>query len=142
MKRVWQVILLLVLGIGLPLVLLFVFVLLDAQPTIIMPTVAVLPSVTASPTATVTFTPSNTPTPSHTPTPTSTATPTVTPPASPARSALLEFLVAVLPPVAGASLAYHFAGREQWDPVAWAALGGAAGFLLGGGCLLWMRRND
>jgi len=62
-------------------------------------------------------------------------------PAGP-RSALLEFLIAVLPPSTGASLAYYFAGRTQLDPVAWSALGGAVGFLLGWGCLLWIRRKD
>ena len=62
-------------------------------------------------------------------------------PAAP-RSALLEFLIAVVPPSTGASLAYYFAGREQLDPVAWSALGGAVGFLLGWGSLLWIRRKD
>jgi hypothetical protein len=61
---------------------------------------------------------------------------------APARSALLEFLIAVIPPSAGASLAYYLASRDQLDPVAWSALGGAAGFLLGWGCLLWIRRKD
>ena len=60
----------------------------------------------------------------------------------PPRSALLEFLIAVVPPSTGASLAYYFAGREQLDPVAWSALGGAVGFLLGWGSLLWIRRKD
>jgi hypothetical protein len=58
------------------------------------------------------------------------------------RSALLEFLIAVVPPSTGASLAYYFAGREQLDPVAWSALGGAVGFLFGWGSLLWIRRKD
>jgi hypothetical protein len=61
---------------------------------------------------------------------------------APRRSALFEFLIAVIPPSAGASLAYHLASRDQLDPVAWSALGGAAGFLLGWGCLLWIRRKD
>lgn len=63
------------------------------------------------------------------------------PQAAPAHSALLEFMVAVIPPSVGASVAYYFALRDQLDPVAWSALGGAAGFLLGWGCLLWIRRK-
>lgn len=63
-------------------------------------------------------------------------------PATPSRSALSEFLIAIVPPCIGASLAYHLAQRGQLDPVAWSALGGALGFLLGWGCLLWIRRND
>ncbi len=63
-------------------------------------------------------------------------------PAAPPRSALIEFLIALVPPCVGASLAYHLAQRGQLDPVAWSALGGAFGFLLGWGCLLWIRRND
>lgn len=61
---------------------------------------------------------------------------------APPRSALLEFLVAVVPPSLGASAAYYLAHRDQLDPVAWSALGGAAGFLLGWGCLLWIRRRN
>lgn len=58
------------------------------------------------------------------------------------QSSFAEFLVAVVPPSLGASVAYYVAVRDQLDPVAWAALGGAAGFVLGWGCLLWMRRKD
>ncbi len=66
--------------------------------------------------------------------------PTASP--APPRSALLEFLVAVVPPSVGASVAYYLAQRDGLDPVAWSALGGAAGFLLGWGCLLWIRRRS
>jgi hypothetical protein len=63
-------------------------------------------------------------------------------PATPRRrSAALEFAAAVVPPAVGAGLAYAFAAKDQLDPVAWSALGGAVGFLLGWVGLLWLRRS-
>jgi predicted Zn finger-like uncharacterized protein len=61
---------------------------------------------------------------------------------APGSSAVTEALVAVLPAVAGAGLAYDLAGRQHQDPVTWAALGGAVGLLLGWACLLWIARKD
>ncbi len=53
-----------------------------------------------------------------------------------------EFLVAVVPTGACAGIAYYFAAQQQLDPIALTALGGAAGLLLGWGCLLWIRRKN
>lgn len=54
----------------------------------------------------------------------------------------LDFVLALVPSSAGAGIAYYLAGQHQVDPVTWTALGGAAGLLLGWGCLLWIRRAD
>jgi hypothetical protein len=59
-----------------------------------------------------------------------------------ARSPFVESLIALLPAVAGAGLAYDLAGRSNQDTIAWAALGGAVGLLLGWACLLWIGRKD
>ena len=48
-------------------------------------------------------------------------------------------LAMVLTTAAGARLAYHFG---QGAPVAWSALGGALGVLVGWGCILWIQRKD
>ncbi len=53
-----------------------------------------------------------------------------------------EFLVAVVPTGACAGFAYYFAAQQQLDPISLTALGGAAGLLLGWGCLLWIRRKN
>jgi len=57
-------------------------------------------------------------------------------------TAAVELLIAILPAVAGAGLAYDLAGRQHEDPITWAALGGAVGLLLGWACLLWIGRKD
>ena len=62
--------------------------------------------------------------------------------AAPDRSAIVEFLVAVVPASGGAAMAYHLAERQSQDPITWAALGGAIGLLLGWACLLWIGRDD
>ncbi len=54
----------------------------------------------------------------------------------------LDLVLAIVPSAAGAAVAYHLAGQNQVDPITWTALGGAAGLLLGWGCLLWIRRAD
>ncbi len=55
---------------------------------------------------------------------------------------IAEFLVAVVPTGACAGIAYYFAAQQQLDPISLTALGGAAGLLLGWGCLLWIRRKN
>lgn len=57
-------------------------------------------------------------------------------------SILAEIAVLLVPAALGAGLAYYLAGVQQADPVTWSALGAAAGFVIGWGGLLWMRRKD
>ena len=66
--------------------------------------------------------------------------PTVNP-SLPRRPNAHELAVAVVPSIVGAGLAWFVAGETGADPVTWTALGAAAGFLLGWGCLLWIRRE-
>jgi hypothetical protein len=63
-------------------------------------------------------------------------------PSTPRRPTLHELAVAVVPSLVGAGLAWFVSGETSADPVTWTALGAAAGFLLGWGCLLWIRRED
>lgn len=53
-----------------------------------------------------------------------------------------ELAVAVVPSAVGAGLTWFVASETGSDPVTWTALGAAAGFLIGWGCLLWIRRED
>jgi hypothetical protein len=61
---------------------------------------------------------------------------------SPRPSRRRETLAAVIPAIIGGAVSYYVAGQQGGDPLAWTSLGGAAGLLLGWGCLLWMRRED
>jgi len=58
------------------------------------------------------------------------------------RSSMFEVLTAVVPAIGGAALAIHLAGQQNGDPLAWAALGGAVGMMVGWACLLFIRRGD
>jgi hypothetical protein len=42
---------------------------------------------------------------------------------------------------AGAFVAYHGVGDSSADALTWAAVGAAAGLVLGWGCLPWIRRT-
>ena len=50
-------------------------------------------------------------------------------------------LYVVLPSALGFVAGFHLAGQWAGDVLTWSTVGGAAGLLLGGGCLLWNRRQ-
>lgn len=60
----------------------------------------------------------------------------------PSPNVVVESAIALLPAAVGAYIAYDLAGRQDQDPLTWAALGAAVGLLLGWTCLLWIARKD
>jgi hypothetical protein len=55
--------------------------------------------------------------------------------------ALGLLLFVVLPSALGTVAGFHLAGQWASDSMTWSIVGGAAGFVLGGGCLLWNRQK-
>ena len=55
--------------------------------------------------------------------------------------ALGLLLFVVLPSALGSVAGFHLAGQWASDLMTWSIVGGTAGLVLGGGCLLWNRRK-
>jgi hypothetical protein len=55
--------------------------------------------------------------------------------------ALGLLLFVVLPSALGTVAGFHLAGQWASDLMTWSIMGGSAGLVLGGGCLLWNRRK-
>ena len=55
--------------------------------------------------------------------------------------ALGLLLFVVLPSALGSVAGFHLAGQWASDLMTWSIMGGSAGLVLGGGCLLWNRRK-
>lgn len=61
--------------------------------------------------------------------------------ARPTPLALGLLLYVVLPSALGCVAGFHLAGQWASDAMTWSIVGGAAGLVLGGGCLIWNQRK-